>query len=207
MPTADNQSKPKPIKDELEELKQAEKRVADLKRQLLEAPSSIINKEVLKGDSLSFLIAFVQGIHFAIPVTLVEEVIEMVGTHTMTDSIPEIIGLIDYHGELIALFDFAQLAGMQEEPITPDNTIIICTANEKKFAIMVNDVVDVVFAAKKHVQISDQIFSGIMREIAVLKIETGSFSIIDLWSSVLALSEKQITHEHEKKPISNKVSN
>ena len=68
-----------PIGSHLDEIRELEDKLIGLKRQFLERSSAFLESLVDENGTIPFLIATALGHHFAIPVSVVEEVIEMVG--------------------------------------------------------------------------------------------------------------------------------
>lgn len=159
-----------------------------MKRRMVEtAAASVPDEWMSTGESTSFLLAVARGRHFAIPVVCVEEVVEMVAPLPLNESAPGVVGLIDYHGSLLALFDLGELAGIGRVSISADNIIVVCTVENKRFSLMVDDVTDVVTVDAAHIRVADEVLSGLMREIAVIQTENETATVVDLWSAMLAL--------------------
>lgn len=171
----------------LEEIKQLETRLTALKRHLVESSSTVMNELMDGGESTSFLIVLALERRFAIPVSGIEEVIEMVSPVLLSDPLPGVVGLINYHGTFLALFDLAAIAGLGSNHISPDNVVVICIAGDKRFAVMITEATDVVTVPKNQIRIADEVLSGLMREIAVIQTGRDTAAVVDLWSAVLAL--------------------
>ena len=183
----DNQKDMQQLTASLEEIKHLEAKLSTLKRQLLESSSSVMNGLPAEGESASFLVVRVLDRRFAVPVGGVEEVIEMVAPIPLTDKTPGVVGLINYHSNLIALFDLAEIAGLGHTPVSEDDVVVVCILGDKRFAVMVAEASDVVTVPKSQVRTAEEVLSGFMREIAVIQIGRDTASVIDLWSAVMSL--------------------
>ena len=171
----------------LEEIKHLEAKLSTLKRQLVETSSSAMNDLPAEDESASFLVVRVLDRRFAVPVGGVEEVVEMVSPIPLTDKTPGVIGLINYHSDLIVLFDLAEIAGIGHNPISEDNVVVVCILGDKRFAVMVTEASDVVTVSKSQIRTADEVLSGFMREIAIIQIGRDTAAVIDLWSAVVSL--------------------
>jgi chemotaxis signal transduction protein len=176
-----------PLAESLDEIKHLEEKLVRLKRHLLESSSTMLGDLMSEGEFTSFLITIALGRRFAIPVAGIEEVIEMVSAIPLADSFNGVVGLINYHGNLIALFDLAEIAGLGKNRVLADKVIVVCIMGDKRFAMMADEATDVITAAKTQIRIADQVLSGLMREIAVIQVGKDTAAVVDLWSAVLAL--------------------
>ncbi len=183
----DNQRDIQQFAASLDEIKHLEAKLTSLKRHLVESSSVTLRELMTEGETTSFLIALVKERRFAIPVGGVEEVIEMVSPIPLADPMPGLVGLINYHGELIALFDLSDIAGLGKCPIIEDNVIVVCIMGERRFAVMIAEASDVITVPKTQIRIADEVLSGVIREIAVVQDGRDAASVIDLWSAVVAL--------------------
>ena len=171
----------------LNEIKQLEEKLVELKRRLLDSGAPAATESVSEDETASFLIVGALGRRYAVPVGSVEEVVEMAAPIPMDASLPGVIGLLNYHGDYIALFDFAQIARRGVNPATEEHVVVICTIEETRFGIMVDEAMDVVTVDNAEIRITDEVFSGLMRELAILPFGDDTVAVVDLWSAVVSL--------------------
>ena len=171
----------------LDEIKQLEEKLIELKRRLIDADISASVDFSADRETASFLIVGAVGRRYAVPVSGVDEVIEMAAPVSLDDPPPGVIGLLNYHGDYLALFDFAQIAGRGINPPTEDHVVVICSMDETRFGVMVDEAMDVITVDKKEIRIADEVFSGLMRELAVLSLGDDTAAVVDLWSAVTSL--------------------
>jgi chemotaxis signal transduction protein len=176
-----------PLAESLDEIKQLEEKLVRLKRHLLHTSSATLSRLMADGEFTSFLITAACNRRFAIPVAGIEEVIEMVSAIPLGDPVRGVIGLINYHGELIALFDLAEIAGLGKNEVSAEKIVVICIMEDKRFAVMADEAADVISVPKTQIHFADQVMSGLMREIAVIQVERDTAAVVDLWSAFLAL--------------------
>ena len=87
----------------------------------------------------------------------------------------------------MVLLDFASIAGLGNNPLNEEHAVVVCILGDKRFAVMVNEAMDVVTVSNTEIRITDEVLSGLLREIAVVQTEAGPAAVVDLWSSVVAL--------------------
>jgi len=182
------------LEKEIHEIRQLEERIAFLKRNLIASGSISRRNFGNQKAKMPFLVVEVQDRSFALPVEIVEEVFEMVSVSELPEPRPSVVGLLDYHGDLIVLFDLGEMAGMDETPIDPNLIIVLCTTHHVRFALMVSAVSDVLTVQGSDIVTGDEIMSGILKEIGLIRTDQGTAAIVDVWTAVLS---SQVDWEQE----------
>ncbi len=174
------------LEREIHEIRQLEERIASLKRNLISTGSTSRMSFGNKDTKVPFLIVESQKRSFALPVELVDEVFEMVAVTELPEAKPGVVGLLDYHGDMIVLFDLAEMAGMDKTPIDPNLTVVLCTTHHVRFALMVSAVADVITAHGHEIATGNEIMTGIFKEVGLIRTSHGAASIVDVWTAILS---------------------
>jgi chemotaxis signal transduction protein len=116
----------------------------------------------------------------------VEEVVELPALTPLHESVRTIAGLCNYHGQVVAVIDVAELSGGSRTVITSDRVLVICTVKPRTFALLVDEALEVVTAEPGAVTLADEVMTGVLRSAGVLKLPGNSTAqIVDLaWLAV-----------------------
>ncbi len=174
------------LEHQLDEIHRLEAQLIRLKRDLLESKPK--NPDAIASTvETAFLILSNDTQKWAIPVEQVEEVIEMVAVVSPQKPHEGVVGMINYHGELIALFDLGELSGMGKTPINPENIIVVCIFGESLFALMAKETTDVITVDGGSIKIADEVMPGMLEELGLIQTPELTAAIIDVWSAVLSI--------------------
>ncbi len=77
---------------------------------------------------------------FALPLKMVKQIIRAVEVTTVPNAPRSICGVINYHGEVIPVYDFHQRIGLSGEITKPDNRFIITSMAGFTIALRVDDI-------------------------------------------------------------------
>lgn len=174
------------LEKEIHEIRQLEERIASLKRNLIASGSISRRSFGNQNAKVPFLVVEARDRPFALPVELVDEVFEMVAVSELQETRPGVVGLLDYHGDLIVLFDLAEMAGMGKTPIDPNLIVVLCTTHHLRFALMVTTISDVITVRGSDIATGDDIMTGILKEVGLIRTAQGTAAIVDIWSAVLS---------------------
>jgi len=190
----------------LEEIRELEDKLVDLRRRFLEQASIELEQFIGENEAIPFLMAMAKGRRFAIPVAIVEEVVEMVETTPLLETRHGLLGVFNYHGKLVPLFDLAEIAQLGKSVVTSDNAIVICEMSERFIGVMVAEATDVFMVEKSDIEIAEEVLPGSYREIGVVKLPDGTAGIMDLWPSVMGIDpdalQTEVLSNEELKHIS-----
>jgi chemotaxis signal transduction protein len=128
-------------------------------------------------------------------VSYVDEVFDMVAVMALSEKKAGVVGLIDYHGELIALCDLNEICGLGPAEISQDNLIVICSAHQYRFGLMVSETFDVVNVKPDGIKTADGVTSGVLREIGLIRVAGETVAVIDLWSAILSVQLNDLPKE------------
>ena len=182
----------------LGEIRKLEKELVKLKHDLVESAATV-EDEMEDGDEATFLLITIAQRLFSIPISYVEEVVQMAEVNPLPEKIWGVIGLIDYHGEMIAVVDLGEIVGFEECQVGADKTMIICTLDEVRFALMVDETTDVVTVTKDDIQVPEEVLPGVLKAIGVLRTSGQAAIIIDVWSIALSIQLGNISDEADLK--------
>jgi len=168
----------------LQEIRKLEKELVSLKQDLLFSTATVTPDP--RVSSLNFLLIRIGEHTLAAPISFVEEVVEMPAIKTLREQAETIVGLVDYHGELLAVVDVGQLIGMEPSAATARKALVICKVEPRLFALMVDEAIEVVTTSPDAITISDEVLPGLLKAAGLVKLPGGgSAFIMDLgWLSV-----------------------
>ncbi len=180
------------IGSHLEEIHELEDRLITLKRQFLEKSSVFLGSFADENGTIPFLIAMSMGHHFAIPVSVVEEVIEMVAVTPVIEKRRGLLGVFNYHGKLTALFDLSDVANAGKNEISPDNVIVICIVGDRVVGLMATEATDVYMVEENNLRIAEEVFPGAVRALGIVQLSDNiNASVIDIWSTMMGVKPEK----------------
>ncbi len=159
----------------MEQIGALEQKIIELKRDLVLSTSSSAFGPL--SDDLTFLMMRVKRKFVAVPVHHVEEVVQMPAVAPLYDKGSAVLGLLDYHGNTVAVIDFAVLLGMNNAPVTPDKALVIFSLRPYLFAVMIDEPTDVVTVSQRAIRVADEVLPGAISSIGVLRM-TGGGSVL-----------------------------
>jgi purine-binding chemotaxis protein CheW len=125
---------------------------------------------------------------FAIHLQTVERVIRAVAVTKLTNSPGFIEGVIDYYGEIIAVINLRKRFGYPVEELKVSDRFIIAITTNRKIALLVDQVEDVIFPDSQDLFDSKDLAAG-MELLTVLRDDNGIIMIYDL-ENLLSHSEE-----------------
>jgi purine-binding chemotaxis protein CheW len=185
-----------------EKINLLEAELIELKRSLIEQAATIPD-EVDDGSVTFLLISSAQRL-FAIPINQVEEVLQMVATSPLSNKKDEVMGLVNYRGQMIAVLDFRQMVGQEAGTLRASSSLVICRLSSHTFALMVDETTDVLTIGKEAVRVEEEVLPGVLKAVGVVSIPDGVAIILDMRS--LALSVQLDTLEGNIKTLDGGVS-
>jgi len=81
--------------------------------------------------------------HYAIPLDHVDRVLRMVAIARVPDAPKWMMGVIDLQGMVIPVLDLRKRFNLPEQPVHPDNRMIVLKQKEKLYAITADEVTQV----------------------------------------------------------------
>lgn len=99
-----------------------------------------------------------QGQVYALPVTAVDQLIEMVAINPIPEAPPAIQGVINVHGEIVPVLDLRLRLGLPFKPYQLRTPIILMQANGRSLALVVDEVDTVIELNPTDIQTSNSVF-------------------------------------------------
>ena len=171
----------------IEKIRKLERELVSMKRALLEGFASSI-EEIASGGgdvALTFLLVSSSNRAFAFPIIQVEEVLQMTAVNQVSTDRAEVLGLVDYHGDTIAVLDFRTIVGQPREPIAVDKSLVICEVGDTRFGLMVDNAADVVTVSREDLKVSEEVLFGSVQAVGIIPSEVGTALIVDVWSLLI----------------------
>lgn len=163
----------------VEEIRALEAKLLGLKRDLLFRAAALDGSAA--SSSLGFILVRAGEGVFAAPISQVDEVVELPALVPLDDAVRTIAGLCNYHGRMIAVVDVAELTGGPRTALSPDRVLVICRAEARTFALLVDEALEVVVAEPGAVTLADEVMSGVLRSAGVLRFgDSATAQILDL---------------------------
>jgi purine-binding chemotaxis protein CheW len=142
------------------------------------------------------------GALFALPITYVEEVVQLTEFQSLPEEIWGVVGIVDYHGIIIAVVDFGQLLSAKRSPLSRDSVFVICSLDSRKLALVVNEASDVVTISNEEIQMADEVLPGVLNATGLIKVEDETVIIVDALSIALSVQLDGLQY-HDR--LSNRV--
>jgi purine-binding chemotaxis protein CheW len=80
---------------------------------------------------------------YALPISRVQQIIEMVAITPLPQVNPIILGVINFHGELVPVINMRHLLGLEEIPLHLHTPIILMKISKRLVGLIVDNVLDV----------------------------------------------------------------
>lgn len=175
----------KELKEWLSEIRSLEDKLIDLKRELVRQ-AAVPSEDSEREDDSTFLLLQASATLLAAPISYVEEVVQIPQMSRLPSEVWAVAGLIDYHGEMMAVIDLSELIGTRKTAIDADKALVICRLDPLRFALLVDEATDVHTISYKEIQVAEQVLPGVLKAAGVLKVGAQTAIILDMWSIALA---------------------
>ncbi len=166
------------------QIRELEDRLVELKQDLVFSTAVVTPGP--ETSNLDFLLVKIGEHTLAAPVSFVEEVVEMAALTSLRKDVQTVVGLLNYHGDMIAVIDLAQLVGIGTSEIDSSKAMVICHVESRTFALLVDEAIETITTDPDAVVISDKVLPGLLKAAGILKLSDGGTAfIMDLgWLSI-----------------------
>ncbi len=195
-------NKPGDLSLRLDEISLLQDQLIKLKQDYVGIVASA-SEDSLEEDEATFLLLRSHGALFALPIAFVEEVLQMTALVQLPQEVSGVKGLANFHGEMLAVIDFNELADKGTTAVLPDNVMVVCTAGSLKFAVMFDDAADVITISKSDFQVTDEVLPGVLRAAGLLQVSNETAIIVDVWSVALSVQLEEINKDVENTSTGN----
>lgn len=167
----------------IEEIRRLEQEIVAKKQSLLLGPSGMGLDEA--AEELSFLLLRAGGKLLALSLAYVDEVVQMPALETAGGDLRAVAGLANYHGEMIAVIDVAEIATGVRSKLSPEMAMVISQVRPRRLGLMVEEAVDVVTVHRAALSASDEVLPGAIKAAGILQLKDRTALVIDmLWMSL-----------------------
>lgn len=182
------------IEAQLDQIRLLENQLISLKRGLVGLTSL---SSIHRGNesSLTFITLKIRGKPIAIPILFVLEVVQMVELIPTSQSIEGVSGLLNYHGDILAAIDIGALLGLPKFEVSEDKAVAVCRLKHFRFALLVDEIDDIVTVETNNLKVEEEVLSGSLKAVGVLKTNEQTSAIIDLWSVVVSIHERILSDD------------
>jgi chemotaxis signal transduction protein len=174
------------LERKLDEITSLEEQLIGLKQKYVESVA-LASEDSVRSDEATFLLLMNRNTLYALPISFVVEVIQMAAIRQLPEEVWGVAGILDYHREMMAVVDFAELLGGQKSSIGADKALIICSVGSLRFAMMVDEATDVVTVAKDEIQVSEELLPGVLNALGMLRAGEQPAIIVDALSVALSI--------------------
>jgi chemotaxis signal transduction protein len=115
----------------------------------------------------------------ALPLRNIEQVELMPAIAEVVQEGRGVVGVVNYHGDHLVVVDLASLLRLQEKEVSADRVLVICKVTPFRFALMVDEAVDVVTVNEKEVRIAEDVLIAQSRAWGLLRWKAQSVAILD----------------------------
>ncbi len=182
------------LKTKLNEITSLEEQLIGLKQKYVESVA-LASVDAVRSDEATFLLLMNSDTLYALPITFVEEVIQMAAIRQLPEEVWGVAGILDYHHEMMAVVDFAELLGGQKNNVSADKALIVCSVGLLRFAMMVDEATDVITVAKDEVQVSEELLPGVLNALGMIRAEEQPAIIVDALTIALSVQLDAIDRE------------
>lgn len=169
----------------LSEIKDLEDRLIQLKHALVEQVA-LPTDEIESEGVVTFLLLTVADRMLAAPISQIVEVVQMVAVVELPEPTKGILGLVDYHGVMLAVVDMRAILGLPKADDSEEQALVVCRVEDRLMTLLVDEATDVVSLRKDEVRVADEVMPGAFRAVGVFKANSRTAIILDLWSVSLA---------------------
>ncbi|MFO8072563.1 MAG: chemotaxis protein CheW [Polyangia bacterium] len=155
------------VSQRMDEIRELERRVIELRRALLTGPG-VADPGLEAGGEATFVLARCAGHLMAVSISYIEEVVQMPALRSVPGGARSVAGLVDYHGEILAVIDLGELAGGERSPVTRDRSLLICGVSTRRVGLMVEEITDVVTVGAESISVGEEVLPGALRAAGVL---------------------------------------
>lgn len=116
---------------------------------------------------------------FALPITSVQEIQQIVEFTPVPDGSPALVGMIDLRGGVVPAIDFRALVGMPMRDYSLETPMIFFRTKGRLVALLVDSVDDVVFLPEGCIQSPSNLYDLADRMLGICKLPEGLTIILD----------------------------
>ena len=178
--------KKKGLERKLDEIASLEEQLIGLKQKYVESVA-LASEDSVRSDEATFLLLMNLDTLYALPITFVVEVIQMAAVRQLPEAVWGVAGILDYHREMMAVVDFAELLGGQKSRIGAEKALIICSVGSLRFAMMVDEATDVVTVPNDEIQVSEELLPGVLNALGMFRAGEQPAIIVDALSVALSV--------------------
>jgi len=146
----------------------------------------------------------VEGQRFAIQLHAVERILRALEVTKLTDSPEYVEGLIDYYGEVIAVINLRKRLGYPLQELRVSDRFIIARTGNRKLALIVDEVEDVLLPNSQDVYDSKDIDGG-LKFLNILRDDNGIILLYDIENLLRKSEQIELEHILEASTSSNDV--
>jgi len=144
-----------------------------------------------RQESVRRLVAFsLDGQRYALPLPVIERVLRMVEVSPLPKAPAVVLGVINFHGQVIPVLDLQRRFGRPSNNHGPASSLLVARTSRRTMALPVNEVVGVKEVAAETVTLPDAVFPGIGLVAGIVALSDGVLFIHDL-ETFLSLDEEQ----------------
>ncbi len=134
------------------------------------------------------LVAFTLDEHrYALPLAAVERVVRAVEVTRVPDS-PQVLGIVNMHGEIVPVVDLRRRFGLAERAMTPSDQFIVTRGVRRRVAVLADTVTDVIDCGDDDLLEESPILAGARRLGGVAKSKDGVLVVIRDLDTLLSSS-------------------
>jgi purine-binding chemotaxis protein CheW len=137
-------------------------------------------KDKQKGNSIELVIFQITNQKFALPLTEVNRVIQIVEIRTLPKTPKYVCGIINMHGEVISVINMRRLFGMPQKELELTDKLLIVSTSRIKMALWIDEVHNVIEIDTKDLVNSDEIKYGKKNIKGIVKLESGMVLLNDV---------------------------
>lgn len=150
------------------------------------------------NDSTQLVAFSLDNCKFALPLSQVERIVNVVEITPLPKAPDVVIGVINIQGRIIPVVDIRKRFRLPEREMNLNDKLILSQTSKRSVGIMVDSVIGVIECPKQEIIIPEKVLPGIGYIEGVVKLEDG-LTLIHNIDSFLSLEEEKTLDDAMKK--------
>jgi chemotaxis signal transduction protein len=174
------------------EIKALETRLISLKSELVRDRITAAGAEST-DQRLSVTLFSVADRTIGLPLSYIEQVELMPAIAAPVQNSTAVIGVANYHGEHLLVFDLATLSGLPPRTIEADRVLIVCDLSPFRFGLMADEAIDVITLTREELLSSQDTLIDKSLSLGLIRWKEKPAVILDIWAIAASARQQDAT--------------
>ncbi len=132
------------------------------------------------NDTLTIVVFILDQQRYAVPLAVVERVVQIAEITPLPGAPPAILGAINVHGQVVAVLDLRRHLGLRPRELMLSDELLLVRTAQRTMALLVDEVRGVLEYPRPAEVVADQIATGLEDLACVIKQPDGLLLVHDL---------------------------